>query len=170
MLSLLRSTRIITYGDSGGGYGKGNDSSLELNKELTFDYSLIPHAGDWREAGVYRDGMEFNQPLTAYALATHPGPLPKQWGLLEISSSNVVISTLKSGTQGTSVLRIYEAAGKPAAAKIRLSAQVDSAEEVNLMEDPGSKLAVTGSALQFEMKPYEIKTIRLKLQPEKTAK
>jgi alpha-mannosidase len=163
MLSLMRSTRIVSYGDASGGYTAGNDSSLELNKELAFDYALVPHAGDWRTAGVFRDGMEFNQPLMACPLATHPGKLPKRWGLLEITPHSVGMSALKRGPDGTAVLRIYEATGKATAAKVRLPAHVAAAEEVNLMEDAGRKLTVSDNGLQLDFRPFEIKTIKLRL-------
>jgi alpha-mannosidase len=165
MLSLLRSTRIVAYG-FGGGYepGMSSDSGLELGKELTFDYALVPHVGDWARAGVYRDGLEFNHPLLARAAASHPGTLPKRWGFLEVIPQNVVVSALKPGPDGTAVLRIYEAAGKAAVAKVRLWQPVTAAEEVNLMEDPGRTLPVTGSELRLELRPFEIKTIKLRLQ------
>ncbi len=117
------------------------------------------------QAGVYRDGMEFNQPLLACPMASHPGKLPKRWGLLEITPQNVVVSALKPGSDGTAVLRVYEATGQATTAKIRLSAQVAAAEEVNLMEDPGRKLPVADNTLQFDLRPFEIKTIKLRLQP-----
>jgi len=168
MLSLLRSTRIVAYGSAGGGYAAGSDSSLELGNELTFDYALVPHAGDWREASVYRDGAEFNHPLVACTVVSHPGPLGKRWGFLEIAPQNVVVSALKPGPDGTAVLRVYEAAGEATpGAKIRLGAQLVAAEEVNLMEDPGPKLAVADNTLFVDLHPFEIKTIKFQLQPLK---
>ena len=44
-------------------------------------YALVPHANDWKEARVYRDGLEFNHPLLARVAAPHPGPLPARWNL-----------------------------------------------------------------------------------------
>jgi alpha-mannosidase len=166
MISLVRSTRIVSYGDASGGYAAGSDSGFELGKELTFDYAIVPHAGDWREAGVYRDGMEFNNPLMACPMAPHRGKLPARWGLLEVTPRNVVVSALKPGADGTAVLRVYEAAGRASSVKIRLSAQVFAAEEVNLMEDPGRNLPVADRSLQFDLRPFEIKTIKLRLQAE----
>ena len=61
----------------------------------SFKYALVPHSGDWREAGVFRDGLEFNHPLLHRKVLPHAGPLPKRWGLLEISNPNVVLSSLK---------------------------------------------------------------------------
>jgi len=164
MLSLLRSTVLgRDYGDPP---RPGPDASLELGNEVTFHYALVPRAGDWRQAGVYRDGLEFNHPLVARALASHPGVLPNRWGFLEIAPHNVVASALKPGPDGTAVLRVYEAAGQPtAAAQIRLSAHVVEAEEVNLMEDPGHKLAVADNTVKLDLRPFEIKTIKFRLQP-----
>jgi len=166
MLSLMRSTRIVAYGFSGG-YERGmsSDSGFELDKELTFHYALVPHAGDWRQAEVYRQGLEFNHPLIVRKAAPHAGTLGKRWGLLEVSHPNCVISALKPGKGGTTVLRIYEAIGKPApGVKIKFQAKVTSAHEANLMEDPGRKLEAPDDVLSFDMAPFEIKTFQLRLQ------
>jgi alpha-mannosidase len=61
-------------------------------------------------------------------------------------------------------LRVYEAAGQATAAKIRLAAPVVAAEEVNLLEDPGRKLAVDNNTLQLSFRPFEIKNIKLQYQ------
>jgi alpha-mannosidase len=167
MLSLMRSTAIVAYG-FGGGYepGMSSESGFEMGKELTFDYALVPHAGGWRQAAVYRDGLEFNHPLLVRAEPAHPGVLPARWGFLEITPASIVVSALKPGDGGDAVLRVYEAAGQSAGgAKIRLSARVLSAQEVNLMEDHGPSLKVAGDAVQTDLGPFEIKTVRLRLDP-----
>jgi alpha-mannosidase len=166
MVSLARSTRIQAYG-YGGGYepGMSSDSAFELGKVLFSEYALVAHPGDWRQAAVFRDGLEFNQPLLAHAAVAHCGVLPKSWGFLEFSSPNVVMSSLKAGSDGTAVLRIYEATGQPTATKLRFAATVEAAEEVNLMEDPGVKLPVADSELKLDLRAFEIKTIKLRLKP-----
>ena len=164
MLSLLRSTRIVAYG-FGGGYepGMSSDSGLELGKELTFDYALVPHAGDWAQASVCRDGLEFNHPLIAVTAASHPGTLPGRWGFLEVAHPSLVVSALKPSQGGAAVLRLYEAAGQPArAARIRLPANTASMVETNLMEDPGRALKVTEGAVELDFGPFEIKSLLLK--------
>jgi alpha-mannosidase len=166
MVSLARSTRIQAYGYAGGYEpGMSSDSGFELGKELSSEYALVPHAGDWRQAGVYRDGMEFNHPLLAHTAGTHAGVLPKRWGFIRIDSPNVVASALKPSADGSAVLRLYEATGKPITAKLGFSATIKSAEEVNLLEDPGTKLAVTANELAFDLRAFEIKTIKLRLGP-----
>jgi alpha-mannosidase len=165
ILSLMRSARITAY-PIVEGYEEGvsSDSGLDLGKRLTFDYALVPHDGDWRQAGAYRTGLEFNNPLIARKVASHAGTLPKRWGLLEVSNPNVVVSTLKPGRDGSAVLRVYEAGGQSTpGVKITLHAQVDSAFEANLIEQPGGKLNVQDNALKFDLGPFEIKTFQLRL-------
>src|SRR5262249_11042426 len=56
MLSLLRSTRIQFYGIGGRYEGQGSDTGLQLGKQRTLHYVLVPHAGDWRQGRAYRAG------------------------------------------------------------------------------------------------------------------
>ena len=144
MVSLLRAHTLGAYG-FGGGYepGMSSETGLQLGKERTLRYALVPHNGDWRDAGIFREGLEFNHPLLCRQVAPHPGPLPKRWGLLDVSAPNVVVSSLKPGKEGTGLLRVYEAAGKSTAAvSIQLHAELLSANETNLMEvgSPGTEL------------------------------
>ena len=141
-----------------------SDTGYQIGQERTLRYALVPHAGDWREAGVYRDGLEFNHPLLCRKVAPHAGPLPKRWGLLDVSSPNVVVSSIKTGQGGVAALRVYEATGRatPGVA-IRLRARVVSANEANLMEDAGRGLAVENDTVRFDLHPFEIKTVLLRL-------
>ncbi len=165
ILSLMRSARISAY-PFFGGYepGVSSDLGLELGEERTFDYALVPHRGSWQEAGVYRAGLEFNNPLIARTVARHAGTLPRRWGLIEVSQPNVVISALKMGDEGSVILRVYEAAGKPTSGmKIKLPHRALSASEVNLIEQPIQKLDLQSDSLSFDLRPYEIKTFRFEL-------
>ncbi|HLJ91680.1 MAG TPA: glycoside hydrolase family 38 C-terminal domain-containing protein [Gemmataceae bacterium] len=167
MLSLLRSHTLGAYG-FGGGYepGMSSDSGLQLGKERTLQYSLVPHGGDWREAGVYRDGLEFNHPLICAKIRPHDGPLPKRWGLVEVSHPNVVISALKPGPDGTTVVRVYEATGRAATdVKLTVRAKVLSARECNLLEDLGQEMKTEANTLHFDLPAFTIKTFALKLEP-----
>jgi alpha-mannosidase len=142
-----------------------SDTGFALGQEFTFDYALVPHAGDWREAGIQRAGLEFNHPLLAATAAVHPGRLPPRWGLLEITSPNVVMTALKPAADGTMVVRFFEAVGAPTSARIRVCAPILAAEEVNLLEDAGTALTTSTSELEGGLRPFEIKSIRLRLAP-----
>ena len=143
-----------------------SDAGLELGKTLSFDYAIIPHAGDWRLAKSWRAGLEFNNPLIVSTTTPHDGALPQRWGLVEISQDNVVLSALKAGENGTAVVRVYEAAGKLSrAVKVSFHASIGQIHEANLIEDEGPTIASTNSAFVIDLKPFEIKTFKLTLGP-----
>ncbi len=166
MLSLLRSARISAYPFIGGyEAGVSSDLGLELNLPRTFDYALVPHTGDWRGAEVYRAGWDFNHPLLARKLAAHEGSLPARWGLLEISQPGVVVSALKPSGDGKTVLRVYEAAGKPASGvEIKFTLPIDPVFETSLLEHGGQRVQVENNAWRFDLHPFEIKTFKLALR------
>jgi alpha-mannosidase len=165
MVSLLRAHTLGAYG-FGGGYepGMSSETGFQLGQERTMRYALIPHAGDWRAARIFRDALAFNHPLECRSVLPHAGPLPPKWGLLDVSHPSVVVSSVKSGRTGGVALRLYEAAGKAApAVKVKLRPKLLSASEINLLEDAGADLKVDDNSVSFDLHPFEIKTIRLRL-------
>ncbi len=165
LVSLLRAHTLGAYG-FGGGYepGMSSDTGFQLGKERTMRYSIVPHEGDWRTAGIFRDGWEFNHPLVCRAVLPHEGRLPKSWGLVEISSPDVVVSSLKPSRDGDVALRVYEASGRVSAGvAVKLRAKILAARQANLMEDAGAEMKTDGESVRFDLRPFEIKTIRLRL-------
>lgn len=172
MLSLLRAHNLGGYG-FGGGYEEGmsSDTGFEIGKQIELRYSLVPHAGDWRQAGTYRDGMEFNNPLVVKKATVHEGVLPARWGLVEISKPNAVLSALKPARDGSTILRVFETTGVATpAVHLKLLRTVVKAEEVNLMEDSLHDMAVAGDAFEFDLKPFEIKTFKVRFESVKKDK
>ncbi len=164
MLSLMRSARIASYG-YGGGYERGmsSDTGLMVDRELEFNYAVVPHTGDWREGEVYRHGLEFNNPLLCRKAGIHAGKLAKSWGLLEVSKPNVVITALKQAKDGSTVLRLYEASGNATpGVTIKSRAKISSASEANLIEDSGSVLKVSMDTVKTDLAPFEIKTFKFR--------
>ena len=165
MLSLLRAAQLVAYAFAGGYEpGVSSASGQEKGKRFVFDYALLPHSGTWREARAYRAGLEFNNPLIVRKAAPHAGELPARWGFLQVSPENVVLSAAKLSKDGSTIVRVYEAEGKPVAgAEIRLAAGLEAAEEANLLEDGQGAISAQGNTLRFDLGPFEIKTVKLRL-------
>lgn len=164
MLSLMRSSCIVAYGFFGGYEpGMSSDSGFESGKELTFEYALLPHTGDWRDALVYQHGQEFNNPLIVHKTSIHPGKFPGSWGCLNLSHKNILISALKPAEQQGVVVRMYEASGVDSPeVKVVLPQHIVSAEEINFLEDALHPLRIEDSMITLDFHPFEIKSIRLK--------
>jgi len=93
----------------------------------TFTYSLVPHEGDWRDAGVVRAAQQLNAEPTVLVDSFHPGELGWSGSFASISGSGVVVSVLKGPEDAGStssrdgvVLRAYETFGRRASVTLRL--------------------------------------------------
>ena len=101
------------------------------------EHALLPHAGDWRRAGVVRAGYEFSHPLRAVEAPLQPGMLPAESGLLSVDEPNLIVTAVKPlgnpaaeyTTEKRSIpdeailVRLYEAEGRPAAGQLSFTLQ-----------------------------------------------
>lgn len=128
-----------------------------------FTYSLLPHAGDWRAAQVVRAAYGLNAPLRAVPLAGLPSE-PRTRSLLSTTNEHVVVETVKVADDGDGlIVRLYEAHNQRGAVELRFERALSSAEEVDLLERPRGSVEVEGNCVRFAVRPFEIKTLRVRL-------
>lgn len=124
-----------------------------------FTYSLYPHAGNWRDGGTVKQAYYLNQP--AYAL--QGGAPGKSFSLAQVSQPNVVLETIKRAEDGDGyILRMYECDNALTHAEITWNRPVASVEECNLLEEKTGEACFADGKIQFTIKPYEIKTFRIR--------
>jgi alpha-mannosidase len=101
----------------------------QLDAEGIYDYldqgrqefrlRLIPHAGDWRDAGTVRLAAELNQPVFALLESFHSGPLPRTTSFGECGDGSAIVPVLKGAEdEDALVARVHESTGRPAAARV----------------------------------------------------
>ncbi|HMQ33000.1 MAG TPA: alpha-mannosidase [Chloroflexaceae bacterium] len=132
-----------------------------------FTYSLLPHAGDWRAAGVDRAAAELNLPLRAVPVAPRAGDLPPAFALAEVDAPNVVVETVKAAEDepGAWVIRLYEARQcRSPRVNLRLGRPARRAELTTMLEREGEPVPVDGDTLTLSFRPYEIKTLKVWFQ------
>lgn len=130
-----------------------------------FTYSLLPHPGDWRVAEVVRRAYELNAPLIAMPLARHPsaGASGPQ-SFLSVACDHVVVETIKVADDGDGlIVRLYEAHNQRGRARLRFGRPLESVEETDLLERPINRLAVDGDTVEVAVRPFEVKTLRVRL-------
>jgi len=126
-------------------------------------YSILPHSGDWKSAGVTRKGLELGNPLIARVPLVHGGTLPKAHSFIKAGPANVILSAVKKEmgyAEWGLILRLYETHGEKTEAKIDLPWKVE-ASECDLIERPTGKAIGSGTSITVPLAPYEIKTIRV---------
>jgi alpha-mannosidase len=145
--------------------------------EHTFDYAIYPHSGSWREGKVPFQSFGFNSPLLAMQELEHASPqelwgarkggLPNTYSFIKTSSDHVVLYALKQ-MEGfydrDPIARFVECEGREGDVTIELPVKV-RAMETTLLEDINVGPLGEGTTIQFHMKPWEIKTVRLTREP-----
>ncbi len=126
-----------------------------------FTYSFMPHEHSWREANVPLMAYQLNVPVTAARASGGQGKRPASFAAVE--QPNVVIEAVKPALDGNGIIvRAYENFGRRALnVRVQLDETPREAVECNMLEEPLESANVTGGALVFDLKPYEIKTFRL---------
>lgn len=132
-----------------------------------FTYSLMPHDGDWRAAGVDREAEALNTPLIAYPLnPDEEGPLGRAWSPIELvcnGSAGVAVSAFKLAEDGKGlVLRLWECRGGRGTLSIRWNLPAGSVRATDLLERDadGEGLSHSGGVTTVPLRPFQIVTLR----------
>lgn len=131
--------------------------------EHRFTYSLCPHSGDYREAGIIQKAYELNVPMTAVKVSGNKGTLPCEYSLLTADKENVIFETAKKSEDGDDIiLRGYECFNKRTDVALTLGVPVKRAYICDMLENEETEIPVIDSKISLTFKPFEIITVKLK--------
>lgn len=132
-------------------------------EEHFFTYALYPHGGDWREGGTVQEAYRLNQPALCVRGAGRRRRIP--WPPTGASQRDA--ETVKRAEDGDGwIVRLYETDNARTASALRWSRPVSSVEECNCIEEPVAPAACENGRIPFVIKPYEIKTFRIREKEE----
>lgn len=136
----------------------------EADKEIhEFVYSLYPHKGDWKDGNTVKMAYNLNCPMYAKIEGPHDGVLPERFSLLNVDKENVIVETVKKAEESDDIIvRLYEYQNKREKVTLTLFKEIKDVIECDLMENEINKIDFEGNSFKFEIKPYEIKTFKIK--------
>lgn len=135
------------------------DPTADLGRH-TFAYSILPHAGSWSEATV-RGAYALNDPLIARK-GEGRGAKGGSSSLIACDAPNVIVETVKRAEDGNGIIvRLYETQRRRGPITLTAGFPLAAAARVNLLEEEKRVLAVDGGTVYYEIRPYEIATLRL---------
>ncbi len=133
--------------------------------EHRFSYSLLPHRGGWRQAGVDAEGYAFNcQPIVSRpGPAAGGGSLPSSYSLLELDSRTALVEAIKQAEDGDGlIVRAFDSHGTHGRVAFRFAGRLEGIAETDLLEEAPNPID-TGDGVSLRFSPYEIKTLRVNL-------
>lgn len=130
-----------------------------------FIYSIFPHRGNWKESGTVAQAYELNNPMKAVVKENQGGSLKESYSLLRTDLDNVVIETAKMGEEDeTLVVRLYECFNKRDRGTLFCGEEILEAFQCNMLEQEEVPLEHNGHEIFFSVKPFEIKTFKIRLK------
>ena len=128
----------------------------------TFQYSLLPHRGDWKTAESLQRAQEQLYPVRWRHVHPRRGAdLPLQKSFLRVRPETVALSSWLQQDDGY-YLRLYETKGEKASVEVQLPFEVVGCESVDFngrrWESP--RVELKGDQVKFPMQPWEIVTLR----------
>ena len=150
-------------------------------RPYTFRYSILPHENDWCEDLVYQHGSEINMPLISTQIkksnkinknnasennSNKIKSLVDFQSFLEISESNVILSTMKlSDDKKGIILRVYETEGKKTITKIKLAAKMKYVKLVDFLENEIHEIKrIENDTITIEINPFKIITLKISIK------
>jgi len=133
----------------------------------TFRYSLIPHAGDYRQAHALAHGFQTDLRAVVTdgrhnpAIPGETGGLAARLSFITVSPSTLQVSAVKQPEDGKGlVVRCWNAGEKPVEGTIRLWRPFRRALRVNLAEEGAAELTHDGHAATLLVRGWEVATVR----------
>jgi len=125
-----------------------------------FDYSIIPHSGNWKES--FRDAYAFHIPLRAAATHLHTGRLPAKSSFLLIDCEDFVLSAAKISEDGEGwILRGYNVSSNPINVCIKPMADFSRAAKASLAEEIQDFLPIRiDNSVTVSARAHEIITVK----------
>ena len=133
------------------------------DKVPTFTYSIVPHQGNGCNGGIVEKSYVLNRPMLVREVGQNTdGCLQDTFSLLDCKTRGVMIETVKRAEDGDGiVLRMYEAYKERKKVTISLPFTKE-AYLCDLEERELERLDCNDGALTFEIKPFEIVTMKVK--------
>ena len=162
-LTLLRSIGWLSRDDFSTRKGHAGPSmetpAAQLPGQWTFEYSVIPHTGDWRSA--FQQAYAFETPLRAVATGLHTGDLPTIASFVDVTPEAFVVSAVKQSEDGRGwLVRGCNFTGDVLTVALKPWRPFKKVELVNLAEQKQASLKPDQAGLvSLQVRGHEIVTV-----------
>ena len=135
-----------------------------------FEYAIVPHEGNWRDAKVWQMAHGFNAPLEVVESPPGPGSLPKELSVVSLWPEELVITAIKKAESDDAVVvRLYNISDTPVTGRLTLFPGIEKAMVTTLSEDPLEEVPLPNGGMQerastdlrFPVKGHQITTLKM---------
>ena len=125
-------------------------------------YAIIPHAGDWREGGLYGEADRFVLPLETAQAGKGGGEMPQRLSYVEVGPADVSLSAMKKCDERDSmILRLFNPTDDAVTGTVTCHGLISEAWLTNMNEERREQLTADGNSVSVPMGHKQIVTLEL---------
>jgi len=162
-LTLMRSVGWLSRDDTSVRQGHAGPAfetpGGQVPGKWTYDYAIIPHHGNWREA--YQQAYAFETSLRVIETGLHEGEIPVQGAFISHSPAEFIISAIKETENGKGwIVRGYNISPETIQLNLRPMRQFTNATQVNLAEEEITALSAgEDGSIMISVSGHEVVSI-----------
>lgn len=166
-ITLLRCVGWLSRSDissrRGGAGPQLRTPGAQMPGRQVFNYSIIPHAGDWYAAKAHVDAVQHLRPMRARWNRHGLGHMPAVDSLIKVTSSDFAVSGIKRAEDGDGVIvRVYNIAPRDAEGSIDVPKLHGDVTMTNLNEEEIAPIPRVGGQVLLAARTNEIVTLRFR--------
>ena len=140
---------------------KWPDPTADRGKH-SIEYSLYPHQGTWRDGNTVRRAYEYNNDLIGYAGSGHKGKLPVTQSFVQLTPSNLVLTTIKKAEDSDAwIYQWYDAGRQEAEAVLTMPRVPRKVMESNFLEEDGAPVMFDKNVVKVKTKKNGVMTLKI---------
>ncbi len=132
-----------------------------------FTYALYPHIGDFKTGNTVSEAYKLNVPVYTVVAKKNTGELPRSLSFVEVNQDNVIAEVVKQNeTSEDMIIRVHECYNRRTDVTMSVFGEIAEVIECDLEERKvlDDQVVFDGGNVQFQIKPFEIKTFKIKLK------
>lgn len=140
------------------------DQGIQCPGEQSFEFSIHIHEGDWQQAGLLRQAIEYAVPVRAAAVGRGQGSLPAEAGLFTLRNAVLHVSAVKQAEDGSGlIIRLFNPSEQEQEALVGFGLLITEAIRCRMDEHPIEAVAVArdGHSFTAQVGPKKIATFKV---------
>lgn len=140
------------------------DVGVQCMGVRTFEYAIMPHAGDWAAARLLNAAATAFVPIRAAMTGRGTGSLQHEASLVAIDNLSLHASCVKHAEDGSGlIVRLFNPTTAPQPVAITCGRPVKSAVRCRMDESEIGELAVEGDRVKDVVEAKKIRTIKIRM-------
>ncbi len=161
--------RLTCLHTPAGAFTKDARQDLQDIGRNIFSFGIFSHKGTVGSA-TQTESQFFNEKMTAFRTSSkREGALGSEFTFMNVSTPGVIVRSVKKAIDDDSIIiRVNEGAGKEHKnVGMKFFCDITDAKECYASEEVIKDLKVSDGTIQFSIKPFEVKTFKIKLNSER---